>query len=416
MALQFFEFREAVAMAMAAIRANKLRSFLTVLGVLIGVSSVIGMVSLITGLNNSMARQIESLGSNVIYVSKYKPGIVLGHRSSDERNRKAIFYEDAEAIQANCTLVDGVSPENSYWRWPSGNSAKYEKNEALRPEITGVLPAYQAVNNTEMAEGRFFNDIDNHFRRMACVLGSDVSDALFPGLDPIGKDIMVNGQRFSVIGVIAKRQSLLGESMNNYILIPYDTFAKLYPWEKELWLSCRAKSAEVMPQAIDQITELMRRRRGVAYDKPEDFAVFTQETLMEQYRSITGVIYLAMVVISSIGLMVGGVGVMNIMLVSVTERTREIGIRKAIGARRRNIIWQFLIEAMTLSGLGGVMGILVGIALAVLINAVSPLPAAVSPFWVMIAFSVAVLVGLVFGIYPAYRAAKVDPIVSLRYE
>jgi putative ABC transport system permease protein len=416
MAFQIFELREAVAMAMAAIRANKLRSFLTVLGVLIGVSSVIGMVSLITGLNNSMARQIESLGSNVIYVSKYKPGIVLGHRSSDERNRKGIFFEDAEAIAANCTLVDAVSPENNYWRWPSGNSAKYEKNEALRPGITGVLPTYQNVNNTEMAEGRFFNDIDNHFRRMVCVLGSDVSAALFPGLDPIGKDIMVNGQRFSVIGVVAKRQSILGESMNNFILIPYDTFAKLYPWEKELWLACRAKTAEIMPQAIDQITELMRRRRGLAYDKPDDFAVFTQETLMEQYRQITGVIYLAMVVISSIGLMVGGVGVMNIMLVSVTERTREIGIRKAIGARRRNIIWQFLIEAMTLSGLGGVAGILVGIALAVLINAVSPLPAAVSPFWVMIAFSVAVLVGLVFGIYPAYRAAKVDPIVSLRYE
>ena len=415
MAMRLFEFKEALAMAMASIRATKMRAFLTVLGVLIGVSSVIGMVSLITGLNNSMARQIESLGSNVIYVSKYKPGIVIGHRSSEERNRKGITYDDAEAILANCSLIDAVSPENHYWQ-QGGNTAKYEGNEALRPDFVGVLPTYQDVNNTNMAEGRFLSDIDNHFRRMVCVLGADVAEALFPSLDPVGKDILVNGRRYNVVGVVEKRESLLGESMNNYILIPYNTFAKLFPWEKELWLECRTPSPELIPAAIDQVTELMRRRRGVAYDKPEDFAVFTQESLMEQYRSITGAIYIAMVVISSIGLMVGGVGVMNIMLVSVTERTREIGIRKAIGARRKNIVWQFLIEAMTLSGLGGVMGILIGMGLALLINAVSPLPAAVSLPWVLIAFSVAVMVGLVFGIYPAYRAAKVDPIVSLHYE
>jgi putative ABC transport system permease protein len=248
------------------------------------------------------------------------------------------------------------------------------------------------------------------------VIGSDVASALFPSLDPIGKDIQVNGRVFSVVGVVAEKQAFLGESQNNFVMLPYGTFAKLHPWEEELWLACMTSSPETIPAAIDQVTELMRRRRGVPYDKPDDFATFTQESLMEQYQSITGAIYLAMVVISSIGLMVGGVGVMNIMLVSVTERTREIGIRKAIGARRKNIVWQFLIEAMTLSGLGGILGILAGTGLALLINAVSPLPAAVSIVWVAIAFSVAVLVGLVFGIYPAYRAARVDPIVSLRYE
>ena len=403
-------------MAMASVRASKMRSFLTVLGVLIGVSSVIGMVSLITGLNNSMSRQIESLGSNLIYVAKHKPGIVIGHRSAEERNRKGITYEDAEAILEHCSLVTAVSPENHYWARPSGNTAKYKGNEALRPDLVGVLPTYQDVNNTEMKEGRFFSEMDNHFRRMVCVLGPDVSNALFPGLDPIGKNILVNGRRFTVLGVVAERDAFLGESMNNFILLPYETFAKLHPWEKELWLECRTQSPEIIPAAIDQVTELMRRRRGVPYDKPDDFGVFTQESLMEQYKSITGVIYLAMVVISSIGLMVGGVGVMNIMLVSVTERTREIGIRKAIGARRNNIVWQFLIEAMTLSGLGGVAGILVGIGLAVLINTVSPLPASVSVPWVILAFSVSVLVGLIFGIYPAYRAAKVDPIISLRWE
>ncbi|MEW5873728.1 MAG: ABC transporter permease [Candidatus Zixiibacteriota bacterium] len=416
MSIRYFEIREALIMAMGAVRASKLRSFLTVLGVLIGVSSVIGMVSLITGLNNSMARQIESLGTNVIYVSKFKPGINIGPRSSEERNRKGITYDDAMAILDHCPLITGVSPENHYWARPNGNVVKYEGNDARRPDLFGGLPTYQDVNNIEMAEGRFITDIDHHFRRMVCVIGSDVATALFPSLDPIGKDILVNGRVFTVVGVVAEKQAFLGESQNNFVMLPYGTFAKLHPWEEELWLACMTSSPELIPAAIDQVTELMRRRRGVPYDKPDDFAVFTQESLMEQYESITGAIYLAMIVISSIGLMVGGVGVMNIMLVSVTERTREIGIRKAIGARRQNIVWQFLIEAMTLSGLGGVLGILVGIGLAILINAVSPLPAAVSLVWIIIAFSVAVLVGLVFGIYPAYRAARVDPIVSLRYE
>ncbi|MEW5701943.1 MAG: ABC transporter permease [Candidatus Zixiibacteriota bacterium] len=415
-AIGWFEFREAIGMALAAIRAHKLRSSLTVLGVMIGVSSVIGMVSLITGLNNSMARQIESLGSNAIYVAKWKPGIQIGRRSSAERNRKGITYEDAEAILEHCSLIDVVSPENHYWMRPSGNTARYAGHDAMRPDFLGALPAYAIINNTEMAEGRFITEIDNHFRRMVCVVGSDVAEALFPGLDPIGKDILVNNRQYQVIGVAAKREALLGESMNNYILIPYNTFAKLHPWEKELWLECHTKDAAMIPAAIDQITELMRRRRGIPYDKPEDFAVFTQEDIYQQYRQITGMIYLAMTVISSIGLMVGGVGVMNIMLVSVTERTREIGVRKAVGARRKNIVWQFLIEAMTLSGVGGVVGIVVGLGIGVLIDKLSPLPAAVSFPWVMIAFTVSVMVGLVFGIYPAYRAARVDPIVSLRYE
>ena len=415
MKISGFEMREAMLMAFAAIRANKLRSFLTVLGVLIGVSSVIGMVSLITGLNNSMAKQIESLGSNAIYVSKIKPGISFGPRSSEERNRKGIVFEDAMAILEQCSLIDAVSPENHYWS-PGGNTARYEQHEAMRPDLIGVLPAFMTVNKSEMSEGRFITEIDVHFKRMVCVIGSAIADALFPGLDPIGKDILVNNHRYQVIGVVAKRDSFLGENFNTFVLIPYSTFAKLHPWEKELWLQCHTGDPTMIPAAIDQITELMRRRRGVPYDKPEDFAVFTQDSLLEQYKSITGAIYIAMTVISSIGLMVGGVGVMNIMLVSVTERTREIGIRKAMGARRSNIVWQFLIEAMTLSGLGGVIGILVGILISVLVNALSPLPAAVSVGWVIIAFMVAVLVGLVFGIYPAYRAARVDPIVSLRYE
>jgi putative ABC transport system permease protein len=208
----------------------------------------------------------------------------------------------------------------------------------------------------------------------------------------------------------------LGESQNNFVLLPHDTYKKLYPEEKELLLVAKPKSPELMEQAIDEITQVMRLRRGVPADKPNDFAVSTQEDFIDMYRKITSAIYMVMVLISSIGLLVGGVGVMNIMLVSVTERTREIGIRKAIGARRKDILWQFLIEAMTLSGSGGVLGIIIGLFFGQLVGWLSPLPAAVSLFWIILGFSFAVFVGLIFGIYPAYRAAKLDPIVSLRYE
>jgi len=413
--MKAFEMKEGIIMAWQAIRTNKLRSFLTILGVLIGVASVIGMASIIQGLNNSMSAQIQSLGSNVIYISKYEPGIHFGRRSEEERNRKGITYGDALTIKESCPSVGAVSPQNYYFA-PGGNIAKYRQNEARRPSFGGVLPDYEVVNNSFVTDGRFVTESDVHFKTYVCVLGSDVSETLFPNLDPIGKEIRVNGDRFAVIGVMEKKSSILGESQNNFILIPYGTFQKIHPEEEELWLAVRPKSPELIDQTIDEIESVLRRLRGVPADKPNDFALTTQEDLMNTYRKITSAIYGVMVLISSIGLIVGGVGVMNIMLVSVTERTREIGIRKAIGARRRNILWQFLVEASTLSGLGGIIGIIVGILIGQLVNAATPLPASVSFFWIMLAFAVAVSVGLAFGIYPAYRAARVDPIVSLRYE
>jgi putative ABC transport system permease protein len=362
-----------------------------------------------------MAAQIQSLGSNVIYVSKFEPGIHFGNISEEERNRKGIDFEDAQAIRERCPSVGAVSPQNYYFA-PGGNIAKYRENEARRPNFGGVLPDYEVVNNTFVTDGRFITETDVYFKTYVCVIGTDVQEALFPNLDPVGKDIRVNSDRFTVIGVLEKRKALLGESFNNVILIPYGTFQKIHPEEIELWLAVRPKSPELIDKAIQEIEQVMRLRRGVPADKPNDFAVTTQEDLMNTYRKVTSAIYGVMVLISSIGLIVGGVGVMNIMLVTVTERTREIGIRKAVGARRRNILWQFLIEASTLSGIGGIVGIIIGILIGQVVNAATPLPASISLFWVMLAFAVAVSVGLVFGIYPAYRAAKVDPIVSLRYE
>ena len=402
-------------MAWQALRANKLRSFLTILGVLIGVASVIGMASIIQGLNNSMARQIQSLGSNIIFVTRFEPGIRMGNITEEERNRKAIDFEDAMAIRESCPSVGAVSPQNYYFA-PGGNVAKYRDNEARRPDFGGVLPDYEEVNNTFVIDGRFITDTDVHFKTFVCVIGTDVRDALFPNIDPIGKDIRVNGDRFSVVGVLEKRGAILDESFNNVIFIPYGTFQKIHPEEIELWLSVRPKTPELINKAIDEIENVMRRRRGLSAEKANNFAIVTQEDLMNTYRKITSAIYGVMVLISSIGLVVGGVGVMNIMLVTVTERTREIGIRKAIGAKRRNILWQFLIEASTLSGLGGIIGILVGILIGQVVNATTPLPASISLLWVLLSFGVAISVGLVFGIYPAYRAARLDPIVSLRYE
>jgi len=395
-----------------------MRAFLTILGVLIGVTTVIAMVSIITGLNKSMAQQIESMGSNSIWVTKTKIDIQFGGPSEEERNREPITFEDAVAVRELCPSVEAVSPQN--WG-PGPKTVKYKDNKVSQFELIGVLPEYEVVNNNYAEEGRFFTDSDVNYRAMVTVLGQDVAEALFPNLDPIGKQISIGGRNFSpkrfvVIGVMEERPALLGESQNNFVLLPHDTYKKLYPEEKELLLVAKPKSPELMEQAIDEITQVMRLRRGVPADKPNDFAVSTQEDLMDIYRKITSAIYLVMVIISSIGLLVGGVGVMNIMLVSVTERTREIGIRKAIGARKKDILWQFLIEAMTLSGSGGILGIIIGLLLGEFVAAVTPLAAGVSLFWIILGFSFAVSVGLIFGIYPAYRAAKLDPIVSLRYE
>ena len=416
--MNLFEIREGMLMAWAALKANKMRSLLTILGVLIGVTAVIGMVSIIQGLNNSMAAQIESLGSNVIYVTKEKIGIRMGRTPEEERNRKPITFEDAMAVREYCPSISEVSPQN--WG-PGSKIIKFRKEEVTGFQLIGVTPEYEMVNNNFVAEGRFFTDSDIKYKAEVIVLGPDVKEKLFPFQDPIGKEILMGGanfspKKFTVVGVMEKRPNLLGESMNNFVLLPYDTYHILYPEEKELLLIARPRSPELISKAIGEITELMRRRRAVPYDKPDDFAVSTQDDLMNVYHQITSAIYMVMVVISSIGLLVGGVGVMNIMLVSVTERTREIGIRKAIGAKKKDIIWQFLIEAMTLSGTGGVLGIAIGLLLSQLIALATPLPASISLPWVIIGFSVAVGVGLIFGIYPAYRAAKVDPIISLRYE
>ncbi|MEW5924767.1 MAG: ABC transporter permease [Candidatus Zixiibacteriota bacterium] len=409
------ELKEGILMALSALIGHKFRSSLTILGVLIGVWSVIGMTSLIIGLDSAVQSSINELGNNILFIDRFSPEVDYDELTEDERNRKFMTIVEAEAIKASCPTVAAVSPENHYWA-PGGNIIKYKGKKANRPAIVGVWPEYQRVHNIVLTSGRFITKLDNDIRANNCILGSTVKDALFPNEDPIGKEIRLNNIRFTVVGVREKQDNLFGSDENNKVAIPLETFMKLYPSDEALTLVASAVAPDKIEEAREEIIIALRKVRNVPYNQENDFVVFGQEQLREIYGNISKYVYIAMIVISSIGLMVGGVGVMNIMLVSVTERTREIGVRKAIGAKRLNILWQFLIEAMTLSGTGGILGIIFGILTALLIKMITPLPFGVSPFYVSLGFLVAVSVGLVAGLYPAYRAAVLDPIESLRYE
>jgi putative ABC transport system permease protein len=413
---------ETFSVAIDSLRKNKLRSVLTVLGVVIGVTTVIGMSSVINGLNASVAGQFESLGSNLIFVYRFNPTI-RGRVPPEVLNRKQITLEDAEAI-AGLPLVQAVSPVFRWFRPSQSATAftvRYRDRIAKNTIIEGVTPDYQQVFNLQLAAGRWFNDADDRHRANVAILGHDVMETIFSvNVDPLGKEVELEGKIFRVIGVMQKRQNALTPGANpedNMVEIPISTFQRMHPEFQDLRVAVKAVSQEAMPGAINQIENLLRSRRGLRPAEESDFAIFTQESFTTLWNDISGGIFTVMLAISSIALLVGGVGVMNIMLVSVTERTREIGIRKAIGARRRDILLQFLFEAMTLTALGGIMGIVAGAGITLAIRTLVPaLPAAMSAFWTLLGFATSVGTGLIFGIYPAYRAAVLSPIEALRYE
>ncbi len=416
MILSWTEIKNSISLALSSIRGNKLRSGLTILGVMIGVSSVIGMAAIIDGLNGAMNNEIDSLGSNVIWITKYEQNVDRSKLSDEDRNRPDVTENEANAILANCNYVEGVSPQNYYFK-QGGNEVKFKNRKFNDPSLMGTWPDYLKVNNKTIKSGRFFSKIDEHTRAMVCVIGADIKDILFPEENAENKEIRVNGNKFTVIGVLDKVSSNFGsDRVNKLVAIPLSTFNKIYPREKELFLVARAISYEEMDQAIDEITGVLRNFRKVPFNKKDNFALSTQDQFKDFIGGITDTIYLVMLVITSVGLMVGGIGVMNIMLVSVTERTREIGIRKAIGAKRSNIILQFLTEAMTLSATGGIIGVIFGVALGLIVNGIAGWPLSLPVFWIIIGFIVSVTVGLVSGVYPAVKAARLDPIEALRYE
>ncbi|MBZ5553495.1 MAG: ABC transporter permease [Acidobacteriia bacterium] len=407
------EIKEVMLLSLDTIRSNKLRSFLTILGVVIGVMTVIGMASVIEGLNRSFAQQLSAMGSSTIFVSRF-PTIQFGRLTQQQRMRKELSYDDAMAIKADCPSVSAVSP----MAFPGfiTSPARYGSEKANGVMVRGVVADFLYVFDSPLDQGRFITDTDVEHRTNVVVLGSEIVEKLFPSLDPLGKTIMWDGQEYLVVGTLQKLGSFLGQDRDNRMLIPFSTIRKYYPERKDTFIAVKPSSQEQMQTAIDQIIDAMRRQRRVRPDQENNFEVGTQDQIADLYNKVTGGAYMVMLVISSIGLLVGGIGVMNIMLVSVTERTREIGVRKAIGARRKDILWQFLLEAMVLTGVGGILGIVIGAGISWLVNKYSPLPSAVSAVWITLAFSVSVSVGLFFGLYPANKAAKLNPIDALRYE
>jgi putative ABC transport system permease protein len=400
---------EAVGIGLDAIRAYKLRSTLTIVGVVMGIMTVTGMSSIVAGLNASMARQIATLGSSTIFVRPQAPGENI---DDDEwRRRKGLTMDEVAAI-AEKPAVQAIAP----LQWIPTETVKYGTERARDLQVLGTTEAYEGVHDSYVEKGRFLSRTDVERAAPVVVIGTDIEDALFPFVEAVGKVVSIDGRRFEVIGVLQKKGRFLFRSMDNVLLVPVNAIQKQDRRFNFMMADIKPVSPGQMEAAIDQTREAMRRYRRLKYMQKDNFSIFSQDTLTNLYQQITGGIYMVMIAISSIGLLVGGVGVMNIMLVSVTERTREIGVRKALGATRRDILWQFLTEAMTLTGAGGLIGIVIGGVLAFLINTFSPFPAVVQPTWVVIAFGVSMAVGLSFGLWPAAKAARLDPIEALRYE
>src|ERR1022692_1928536 len=408
-------FKENLWLALGTINGHKMRSALTILGVVIGVTCVIAIGSILTGMDRSFTQSIEGFGVNNVFVQKMSMGAQFGRRPRSERIRKPISYENFVAIQENCKVCSQVLL-TIYGQ--TLDKARYKSLEMLGPDFQGSFPNFPDVMNMTVRVGRMFTEGENTHSAPVCVVGDDVVNTLYANEDPLGKPIEVNGHTFEIIGVFdKKKQGGMGEdSQDKTIVVPYETFHKMFPANKEHFIAAQAIPGR-LDDAVDQVRAALRRSRRDKFDDPDSFGMATANSFIEQFHAITGATALIMVVISSIGLLVGGVGVMNIMLVSVTERTREIGIRKAIGARRRDITLQFLLEAAALTGLGGIIGIIGGFTITTLIKLLQPkLPVSVPLWGVAAGLVVSVTVGVFFGLWPAMKAARLDPVEALRYE
>jgi putative ABC transport system permease protein len=411
--MRFDDVKESGAMAVDTLRTNKLRSALTILGVSVGVVTVIFMVSIIQGLNKAFADQIESLGSNTIWATKFDPSFGKPP-GSEEIHRKELTLEDADAIRRDAPSIESVSP----FLRKLAETVRYEDKQTDTPIIFGITTYYEFTHSSYVARGRFVTDADMNQRSNVCVIGVDVVHALFPYEEPLDKEVKIAGKPFRVIGVMEPLGNFLSQSRDNTVFIPITTFQKYYPEitfpDIVYVIVVRPHSRAYVKPAMDEMTEILRRRRRVPAGAPNNFGISSQDSLLDIYNQLTGATALVLTAISFVALMIGGIGVMNIMLVSVTERTKEIGIRKAVGATRMNILTQFLIEAVALTAIGGLAGLSVGEIASLIMNKYSPLPAYV-PLWaIVVGIGISTAIGIIFGLWPAWKAARLDPIEALR--
>ena len=412
--------RETLGMALDSIRGHKFRSFLTVLGIVIGVFTAIVIASLLTGMRQSIVSIIEDYGTSNIYAFHLSTGPRTGEDRS-ERLRKPFVVADAEAIKLAPAVeaVAVVAPNVGYNGGPFDDNITYQGHNYRWGNTQGVTPNYANIVNVNLKEGRFINELDEEQRANVIVIGVNAADALFPGQNNIaGTQVRMGGYNFEVIGVLEKRKAgFFGENEeDNAVFLPFRTAQKVAPARGYMLFIIKGRSGQV-PEALTQSEEILRRRRHVNFNDPNNFDIKTADKFIEQFDSITAMVGLIAIAISSLGLLVGGIGVMNIMLVSVTERTKEIGVRKAIGARRKDIVRQFLFEAMMLTFLGGVLGVILSVGISQLLMLLIPsMPAAIPTWAVVSGLSVSIGVGLIFGVWPARKASRLDPIECLRYE
>jgi putative ABC transport system permease protein len=410
---------ETIKMALDTLRTNKLRSGLTILGIVIGVMTVIVISSVVNGLNSNVSDLVTSLGSNVLFVFRFP--VFTGKPTTEMLTRKQMTYDDAVAMRALPHIV-AVSPALRFAQQTNfgaiGSTAIRGGGKSMQgTTLEGDTPSLKDVTDLDITEGRYFTDADFDRAANVCVLGYDTADELF-GVDrAVGQEVVVGGMTFTVIGVAGKKKTAFGGGKNpedNFTYFPLTVFHKLHPEVLDYWIMVKYDDPKNVGLVKDELTELLRRRRKVANEAPDNFAVFGTDSLTRLWNQLTDGLFMLLFALSSVALMVGGVGVMNIMLVSVTERTREIGVRKAIGATKRTILAQFTLEAVTLCAVGGVIGVVIGSAIA--LGMAYLLPSSVSLFWIALAFGSACGIGLLFGIYPAWKAASLNPIEALRYE
>jgi putative ABC transport system permease protein len=416
---------ETLRMALGALAANRMRSVLALLGIIIGVTTVIGMVALVNGFQRSVEQSIRSTGSNTIYIHRIRPGVNFGSNDIPDslKQRKAFTIGDGQAILAQAPAVRAITAmKYDFFGLQVAHRGKLSRGA----DVYGTDENYLQVHGYEVGRGRFFTPQEVERRANVVVLGPSTTEALFGRHDPFGETVRIGGIPLTVIGEYAPKGKLLGRDLDNSAAMPYTTMDKYFaapqdapPWvprRGELFLHAIAVAPEQNEEAQREIIEILRVRRHLPSNKPNNFAVFTDDLFVSLYRQITGMVVIVMVLISGVSLVVGGIGVMNIMLVAVTERTQEIGIRKALGARRSAILAQFLIEAILLTALGGALGIALGWTIAAVVKASTPLPTYVSPWSVVLGLVFSATVGIFFGAYPAMRAARLDPVESLRYE